>query len=547
MRPGSLRARPWLVTLVAISLAIPAAARDIAAGEDVQQAVVAAETGEVLVLLPGRHRGPVQLDRPITLTGREGAVLEAPGRGSVVTISAEGAAVRGLTLRGSGSDLVAMDSGVLLHQTATGAVAEGNRIEGNLFGVYVHGAAGAMVRGNVITGRRGGQMSLHGNGVSVWNAPGARVEGNDIRFGRDGIFALASRQNGFLGNRFRDLRFAVHYMYTNDSEISGNASIGNHVGYAIMYSQRLQVRGNLSDGDREHGMLFNYANGSEIIRQCGDRPSRRPRRGRGSRGPRTRGARRGGRGRQPDAGEMRLHLQLQQATASPATASRAAASACISPPGSEGNAITGNAFIGNRTQMKYVGTRELDWSPPRPRQFLVRQPGLRPRPRRHRRYRLPAERHRGPGAVERAAGQDPAEQPGGAGAALGAIAVSVDPARRRGGQPPAGRGTAATGCRAGMAPVKADLPVIELDGVAKDYGAISAVRDVSFSLVPGSRVALVGHNGAGKTTLMKLMLGLIRPSAGSLRVLGEESGRRRCARRADASAGCRKASPSTPP
>ncbi|RAI54106.1 ABC transporter ATP-binding protein [Roseicella frigidaeris] len=70
--------------------------------------------------------------------------------------------------------------------------------------------------------------------------------------------------------------------------------------------------------------------------------------------------------------------------------------------------------------------------------------------------------------------------------------------------------------------MKADLPVIELEGVAKRYGAVQAVRDVSFSLPQGARVALVGHNGAGKTTLMKLMLGLIRPSAGSLRVLGED-------------------------
>jgi Cu-processing system ATP-binding protein len=70
--------------------------------------------------------------------------------------------------------------------------------------------------------------------------------------------------------------------------------------------------------------------------------------------------------------------------------------------------------------------------------------------------------------------------------------------------------------------VKADLPTIELEGVAKRYGATEAVRDVSFVLPQGSRVALVGHNGAGKTTLMKLMLGLIRPSAGRLRILGED-------------------------
>ena len=65
-------------------------------------------------------------------------------------------------------------------------------------------------------------------------------------------------------------------------------------------------------------------------------------------------------------------------------------------------------------------------------------------------------------------------------------------------------------------------PTIELNGVSKSFGPIHAVKDVSFSLQEGEIVALVGHNGAGKTTLIKMMLGLIRPSAGAVRVLGED-------------------------
>ena len=61
-----------------------------------------------------------------------------------------------------------------------------------------------------------------------------------------------------------------------------------------------------------------------------------------------------------------------------------------------------------------------------------------------------------------------------------------------------------------------------LEGVAKRYGRHEAVRDVTFTLRSGETVALVGHNGAGKTTLMKLMLGLIRPSAGEVEVLGRD-------------------------
>ncbi|MBO9127029.1 MULTISPECIES: ABC transporter ATP-binding protein [unclassified Rhizobium] len=65
-------------------------------------------------------------------------------------------------------------------------------------------------------------------------------------------------------------------------------------------------------------------------------------------------------------------------------------------------------------------------------------------------------------------------------------------------------------------------PTVVVSKIAKHYGKVQAVRDVSFALNEGEMVALVGHNGAGKTTLIKLMLGLIRPSSGSIRVMGED-------------------------
>ncbi len=63
---------------------------------------------------------------------------------------------------------------------------------------------------------------------------------------------------------------------------------------------------------------------------------------------------------------------------------------------------------------------------------------------------------------------------------------------------------------------------VVLDRVTKRYGGFAAISEAGFRLGAGESVALVGHNGAGKTTLIKLMLGLIRPSEGAVRVLGED-------------------------
>jgi len=65
-------------------------------------------------------------------------------------------------------------------------------------------------------------------------------------------------------------------------------------------------------------------------------------------------------------------------------------------------------------------------------------------------------------------------------------------------------------------------PVILLEQVSKAFGRLRAVRDVDLALHRGECVGLVGHNGAGKSTLIKMMLGLIRPSSGQVRVLGED-------------------------
>jgi len=62
---------------------------------------------------------------------------------------------------------------------------------------------------------------------------------------------------------------------------------------------------------------------------------------------------------------------------------------------------------------------------------------------------------------------------------------------------------------------------VHVADVSKKYGRVKAVSGASAELGQGELVALIGHNGAGKTTLMKLMLGLIRPTSGSIEVLGD--------------------------
>jgi Cu-processing system ATP-binding protein len=62
--------------------------------------------------------------------------------------------------------------------------------------------------------------------------------------------------------------------------------------------------------------------------------------------------------------------------------------------------------------------------------------------------------------------------------------------------------------------------VISLQAVSKQYGNETVLHDVNLRVQSGECIVLVGHNGAGKTSLLKLMLGLTRPSSGTVEVLG---------------------------
>ncbi|MBT3142493.1 nitrous oxide reductase family maturation protein NosD [Phaeobacter gallaeciensis] len=292
-----------------------------------------AEEGDTLRLSPGIYAETLVLSRPVTIDGQGQATLDGQGTGSVITVTGPDVTVQNLTIIGSGSDHKEIDSGVQLTKTATAPQILNNVLIGNLYGVDIHGAKNSLVQGNRIEGRLDRHMNARGNGVYVWNAPGSVVDNNDIQYGRDGIFVNSSKKNTFTNNLFRDLRFAVHYMYADNSEVSGNVSIGNDLGYAVMFTKRVKITDNVSINDREHGVMLNYANQSVISGNV-------------------------------VIGAQQKCTFLYNAHKNEFTNNwfEGCGIGIHFTAGSQRNRIVGNSFIGNRTQVKYVSTKWVEWS-----------------------------------------------------------------------------------------------------------------------------------------------------------------------------------------
>jgi zinc transport system ATP-binding protein len=70
-------------------------------------------------------------------------------------------------------------------------------------------------------------------------------------------------------------------------------------------------------------------------------------------------------------------------------------------------------------------------------------------------------------------------------------------------------------------PVNEERELIRVEGVSFQYRAIPVLEDVSFSVIQGDFMAILGPNGSGKTTLIKLILGLLRPGKGRVLLMGK--------------------------
>uniref|UniRef100_UPI00333F411F nitrous oxide reductase family maturation protein NosD n=1 Tax=Castellaniella defragrans TaxID=75697 RepID=UPI00333F411F len=330
-----------LSTVPAIGLAmlfaclgtVRAAVIDVPAGSDLRAAVAAASPGDVLSLAPGDYPGNLIIDKPLTLQGpadRSARILgERTGR--TIWVQAEDVVLRHLTIRHSGLSLPDMDAGVFLDKTAARAHITNNDIIDNSVGVYLWGTKDALVEHNRIVGNTGLRVNERGNGVTIWNAPGSKVLDNDISEGRDGIFSNNSRENVFSRNVFHDLRYAVHYMYTNDSEVSENISRGNEIGYAIMFSRRLTVRNNIAADSTHQGLMLNATDDSVIAGNVIERAEK-------------------------------CVFVYNSNMNELADNHFQNCDIGVHYTGSEGNRIHGNAFVSNQNQAKYVGTRFLEWS-----------------------------------------------------------------------------------------------------------------------------------------------------------------------------------------
>ena len=255
-------------------------ARSSPGGSRWRQAIAAAAAGDILRLMPGDYDGPGHA-RP-SRHPRRGRRGDRPGRRQGQRDHGDGPGRRGArrsSCAAPGASLNAMDSGIFL--TRDGAPARGSRTTASkaICSASMSTAPqGAVVAGNVDP--RPGRHAPFGERqrrLLVERARRRRARQRHRRWCATASSPSPAATTASRATASADLRFAIHFMYTKDSVVAGNVSIGNHTGYAIMFSNNVEITGNRAEASRDHGLMLQSVNGSRIEgnRIVGRRPPRR--------------------------------------------------------------------------------------------------------------------------------------------------------------------------------------------------------------------------------------------------------------------------------
>lgn len=229
--------------------------------QSVQAAIEAANAGDTVQVRAGAYTGNVTLNKQIALEGIGRPVLRGEGLASVVTVFADGCAIRGFIIEHSGGDLNSEDSGILLKSSNNQI--EDNELRDILYGIYLYSSHANTLRRNRIRGRPELEEGDRGAGLHLWNSPDNIIEDNTISEERDGMYIQSCSGNQIRRNRVSNLRYGLHYMFSDRNVFEDNFFSNNVAGAAIMYSNHIEFRRNAfvhNRGFSSFGILFQACN-----------------------------------------------------------------------------------------------------------------------------------------------------------------------------------------------------------------------------------------------------------------------------------------------
>lgn len=253
------------------SLSIRAQTREVCASCEyttIKSAVAAAQPGETVQIHTGIYQeGNILIDKSIHLIGTGIPVLDGQDQTEILTITANGVRVEGLTLRNVGTSYIE-DRAAIRIKRARNFIIRNNYLENTFFGIYLEHAKKGEISCNQIRSHATTEAAS-GNAIHLWYSKHILVEDNQVSGHRDGIYFEFVDSSQVYHNLSQDnLRYGLHFMFSNYDDYIENEFRNNGAGVAVMFSKQIRMQKNTFThnwGRASYGLLLKEIYDADIL------------------------------------------------------------------------------------------------------------------------------------------------------------------------------------------------------------------------------------------------------------------------------------------
>lgn len=233
-----------------------------------------AKPGDSIYIFAGMYKeGNLVVNKPLTIIGKGWPVLDGQLLHEVLSITSSNVTIKGLKIQNSGRNAMNDPSAIKVYD-AKNVTIEHNIFLNNFFGIALQYSKHCIIKNNVLIATQK-QEHQSGNGIHCWKSDSLQIIGNSITGHRDGIYFEFVTQSIIWRNIAKNnLRYGLHFMFSNNNSYITNYFKNNGAGVAVMFTRQVTMINNTFEenwGDAAYGILFKeisdcYLSGNKFFR-----------------------------------------------------------------------------------------------------------------------------------------------------------------------------------------------------------------------------------------------------------------------------------------
>ena len=235
--------------------------------KSIRTAIRIANNGDTILVAAGIYKeGNLIISKQLTLIGDKYPIIDGQNKFEVFSIKESKVVIDGFKIYHSGTSNLDDYAGIKVYDSREVTI-QNNILDDTYFGIYLQYAKRCVIKNNQLKAYNKEEQQS-GNGIHCWKSDSLSITGNTVDGHRDGIY-FEFVTNSFIKSNTtsNNIRYGLHFMFSNNDTYQFNSFIANGAGVAVMYSNKVSMLNNQFKenwGDAAYGLLLKEISDSYI-------------------------------------------------------------------------------------------------------------------------------------------------------------------------------------------------------------------------------------------------------------------------------------------